>query len=297
MYIAQYLNLNAGHSGLTFVDIDVDRDNRLFLDPCLIEHANDEISLRAQKTLHSFEDKLFYEMKNEDWNNTNIFDHAHEVHSTKLGYGNGLNGKGKTSKGLKESLDLLRTLVCDIDTISKIQDITIFVKDFAEDNMSDLLTNLLRKHLNDFTASIMRQYGIEPTGAQSYYFWNSETNSWDVSVEPFWVLGNKKILLVPKHWVRKRFIFRTHQYLMRVIVERLRNCAEYADFSKKEIRSCLERTSDHWEYDNVIDYTKENPDALEEYHDLLNHLYNNAGGCMSDKELDQVVYFIDENIA
>lgn len=207
-----------------------------------------------------------------------------------LAYGNGHNGKGKTPEGMRDSLNDLCDLATKIPTISCVQDIPVFVQDFAEDCMSDLLTNILRRILTQFTADQMQRYGIEPDGYHEIRSWDREKHDWAWSQEPFWRVGSRKILLVPKWWVRKHFLFKTHQYLSLVILERMRDDPRYRDLSKRIMLQSLEREIPHWEYEEVTRYTLAHPDALREYHRKLPLHYNKAYGCMSDEALDKAVY-------
>ncbi len=52
----------------------------------------------------------------------------------------------------------------------------------------------------------------------------------------------------------------------------------------------MERFSENWRYDQAVNYTTRNPDALDEYHDFLPTSYSQEHGCMSDDELDYLVY-------
>ena len=40
----------------------------------------------------------------------------------------------------------------------------------------------------------------------------------------------------------------------------------------------------------MVEFTRENPDALDEYHDRMLSYYNRARGRMSDESLDSAVY-------
>lgn len=233
---------------------------------------------------------MYADMRTSRWNNSSVFDEAHEVNGTKLGYGNGHNGKGKTPEGMRDSLKNLCDLATKIPTISCVQDIPVFGQDFAEDCMSDLLTNILRRILTQFTADQMQRYGIEPDGYHEIRSWDREKHDWAWSQEPFWRVGSRKILLVPKGWVRKHFLFKTHQYLSLVILERMRDDPRYRDLSKRIMLQSLEREIPHWEYEEVTRYTLAHPDALSEYHRRLPLHYNKAYGCMSDEALDKAVY-------
>ena len=290
MRISTHLNLPPGHINFPFVDITTHSDTRLFLDPCLIERSQDELSKYASALIADFEDKLYLDMRHGHWDITIAFDEAHEINDTKLGYGNGFNGKGKTPHGMRDSLDGLCRLANNIPSIARIQDISVFVEDFAEDCMSDLLTNILRLLLNQFTANLMLTYGKTSAGKHVIKSWDLQTHSWIETEQPYWMVSGQKILLVPKWWVRKNFLFKAHQYLYGVIIERMRRESGYDGLAKIDVWKNMERNFEHWEYAKVIEYTLEHPDALSEYHTRMPNYYNRAAGCMDDDELDKVVY-------
>lgn len=290
MFLTDYLGLPKGHSGIDFVDVRTDDDTKLFIDPCLIELAEDRLSQEAATLIADFEDTLYADMRNGRWRITHVFDEAHEIHDTKLGYGNGRNGRGKTPEGMRESLDGLCLLANGIPEISRIQDVSVFVQDFAEDCMSDLLTNILHRILCEFTAEQMEMYGVAPSGFHEVKSWSRAVHKWTSSEQPFWLINGRPILLVPKHWVRTRFLFNAHQYLYAVIIERMQDTLAYAGLSKQTIWKNMERETEHWEYDRVIEFTRENPGALNEYHGRMLRYYRRVYGLMSDADLDSEVY-------
>lgn len=297
MNITEYLGLSAGHANLDFVDVRTDTDTELFIDPCLIELGSDKRSQQACRLFDDFADTLFNEMRSNRWACTNLLDDAHEIHDTKLGYGNGRNGKGKTAEGLNECFYGLQRLANGFPTISQIQDLSIFVQDFAEDSMSDLLTNILHRILCEFTQEQMAKYGKEPAGLHPVRYWNSEYHRWEETSEPYWLCDGCPILLVPKEWVRKSFLFNAHQYLFSIIIARMQDTPEYSGLSRKDIWNSLARTTAHWEYDRVTRQTAESPDLLSEYHDRMLSFYKRKGGIMTDDDLDEAVYhcmFLDD---
>lgn len=290
MNVSSYLRIPQGHSSLDFVDITTDDDTELFIDPCLIELGRDTFSQEAARTIADFADQMYADMRSSRWHYTHVFDKAHEVHETRLGYGNGHNGKGKTPQGMRDSLNGLCDLANGIPSISRIQDVSIFVQDFAEDCMSDLLANILRRMLSRFTAEQMAYYGRKPDGFHEVRAWNRFVHGWTSTQEPFWQIDGRKILLVPKWWVRKNFLFKAHQYLCAVIISRMKEEPALLGLPKVTIWKNMERDTEHWEYDKVTAYTLEHPDALAEYHDIIPRYYRRIYGCMDDDELDEAVY-------
>ena len=156
--------------------------------------------------------------------------------------------------------------------------------------MSDLLTNILHEQLNTFTASQMHKYGILPNCTKTFFTWSKTASKWVEVCKPCWTYKDREFLLVPKWIVRKNYLFKAHQYLMVVIIERVRAEQLKDDFTKIDIWRSMERQSEHWEYEKVISYTREHPDALADYHNKMSYYYHRANGQMSDRDLDICVY-------
>lgn len=291
MYISDYIKCPLkGHQNFDFVDAYIDGDNRLFIDPCLIDMAEDTWGRNASKIIRAFFDCMYDGFKNDTLQPEMLFAHAGEQNATKLGYGNGQNGKGKTAQGLFDSLYGLSTLVKKIPTISCPQDVPIFVEGFAEDCMSDLLTNILHEQLNAFTIEQMSKWNCPPNGKKAIWTFDAKSSKWVQIVRPCWLYKGRELLLVPKSIVRKNYLFKAHQYLYSVIADRIRKDNGWYDLRKIDVWLNLPRKSFHWEYTTVIDYTKENPEALSEYHKQIPRFYSRANGRMSDRDLDCAVY-------
>ena len=290
MTITEFIGIPQGHRGIDFVDIDTAKDTLLFIDPCLIDRGEDELSKGASSLISDFSNQMYGDMRSKRWTYTHVFDEAHEVNDTHLGYGNGRNGKGKTPEGMRASLNELCNLANEIPPIKRIQDVSVLVEDFAEDCMSDLLTNILHELLSQFTAKAMAYYQINPAGKHQIRYWDDSDHCWATTMVPYWAVDGRRILLVPKWWVRKHFLFTAHQYLCAIIIERMRNEHGFLGLTKKDIWRNIERKAEHWEYEFVIDFTREHPDSLDEYHSRMFQYYNRANGCMDDDALDQAVY-------
>ncbi len=291
IFISDYIGVGIkGHHNFDFVDAYLDGDNRLFIDPCMIEGADDPWSLNASCVMQAFFDCLFQGFRTKDIQHGDLLSHANEQNATKLGYGNGDNGKGKTEEGLWDSLKGLSMLVNEIPTISRAQDVPVLVEGFAEDCMSDLLTNILHDPLNSFTCEQMSKWGCPPQGEKIIWTFDVGCREWIQVVRPCWYYGEKELLLVPKWIVRRNFLFKAHQYLYCIIVERMRNANGWDDLKKVDVWNNIPRKSEHWEYDTVISYSKEHPDALSEYHSRMPQYYHRTNGCMTDEDLDYAVY-------
>lgn len=85
-------------------------------------------------------------------------------------------------------------------------------------------------------------------------------------------------------------LFKAHQYLYGVIIERMQEEMDWQDMKKVDVWNNLPRKSKHREYDTVIEYTMKNPAVLQEYRDRIPRYYQRAHGGMSDEDLDEAIY-------
>lgn len=288
--ISDCFNLGCkGHANFNFVDVSLSSDTSLFIDPWLIEKSDDPWSLNANAVLQSFMDCLFAAFRDRTDDRRSLLAHGKEQNATKLGYGNGYNGKGKTPDGLYSSLRGLSDLVQKIPTIKKASDLKVFVQKFGEDNMSDLITNILHLQLNEFTVLELTKWGIVPNGEMSFWTWNMANRQWTQVTRPSYTFNDNEVLLVPKWIVRKNYLVCVHQYLYTVIFDRMRENG-YEGWSKKDIWTNIPHSSKDWEYSFIMSKTFEDPSLLAKYHERIPKHYNRSYGRMTDDSLDMMLY-------
>lgn len=284
------------HSKLDFVNVRLSPDTKLFLDPCLIAQGQDEWSMKAGKTINSYFDRFYslYRNNASDFEKLALFQHAHEINATHLGYGNGNNGKAKTPMGMLITFSGIPSLMRQGIPLAKVTDLPLFIDDFAEDCLSDMLTNILFKNLMDFTLEKCEQYGVETSDAPGgWFFWDAESGNWKEYVGPCLLHNGKLVLIVPKNVVRNRYYFNAENFFRRVILTRLQQESSWVDsngkiqmFSKKDL---LKKTKGNsTTLDCVSNLTEVEPSYLREYHAKLPEFYEDRG--MSDEDLDRIVY-------
>lgn len=298
-YVSDVWNIGySGHENFEFIDVAVNKDNLLFIDPCLIESWNSEWSYRALKTINSFFQQFYSAYRNNDeLLKYSLLSHAREQNATRLGYGRGDNGKGNTPEGLIHDFKPLETLIHEISSIGIVQDLPVLIPGFAEDGLSDLLTNIIHAELNDFTLQQMQKYNVLPNGTTEFYTWDSELANWMLVTSPCYKYGKDELLLVPKQIVRKKYLFGVGQYFERVILERKREEDGWRDakgklIPKRDVAKQLRTDDPHWIYDYAIGYSKDHNDALEEYHHNLSIYYFEYGQPFDNDTLDEILYSI-----
>ena len=283
-----------GHNYYDFIDIPINQDTKLFIDPLLIEIGEDLWCQKIHSIIKSFNRELIkaYRKGSQD-RKRELLTHAREQNGTRLGYGCGNNGKGNSAEGLLEIFSPLEEILNSIHTVEELTDLTILLPGFAEDGLSDLITNVIHEQLNIFTSEQLRIYEVENNVMKVFWTWDCEALIWKRVERPAYIINNQEVLFVPKNIVRPRYLFSVNQYFSRIVLENARN--DYLKYdgtlmSKAEIIRNKRSTSPHWQYEEALLYTKRNNSLLTEYHEKLPDFYRDNGGSMKDEALDKYIY-------
>lgn len=202
MKISEIFNLKKSQAELDFIDIDLDKDVPLFLDPQFLANRTDRWSLEATRTIRSFFQylvTLFSNNKNEEaWK---IFSYLSEPNETCLGLsrrkpkGRGV-GPEDTKKIFKK---ILQSKAVKTGLVEDLEDLVIFVENFGKDKLSDMTTNIIRKHLINYTKTQCNLWNIFlQKNIPSRQYWSKELNQWDNNYTEMLVIEERKCLLVPK---------------------------------------------------------------------------------------------------
>lgn len=296
IHISEVFNLhNVNHADIDFVDVTLAPDVKLFIDPCLIAYNKSPWAIQAKKTLASYFD-CFYSMYRDgkpDSLKLKLFEHAHEINATRLGYGNGRNGKAKTPGGMLETFRSIPNLLEKGINLTYASDLPIFIEHFAEDCLSDMLTNILLKHFMEFTLQQCEKYKVATASTSEELFYWDITTGWTKYTGPCLMHENRLLLLVPKNIVRNRYYFSANQFFSRVILSRMQEESANRDAngkaqkdSKKDIRKRVQGNESV--LTSVKRLTLADPSYLPEYHRILPVLYKDKG--MPDELLDKILY-------
>lgn len=294
-HISKIFNLPIkGHSDIDFVDIDVNTDTQLFIDPCLIEAKDDAFSLRCQQIIQDYFECLYNVYRQKRYN-PDFLNHLGERNEARLGYGSGTNGKAKTPQGMDDTLSGLHDLIIRGIPVEGVIDIPLMMPRFAEDCMSDMLVNVLYKQLSEFTLEQCQKHNI-PTETINTprYYWDENLRSWNIYQGKGLVIDGKVILLIPKAFVSIRFGYSTSQFFMSQIATILQK-ERTSVFDGKEVtpRKADIKKDECRIHGSVIEatriYAREMPHLLSEYHRNIKSKYQNRS--LSDDELDKLVYY------
>lgn len=319
MHISKYFSLNIenGHKEIDFIDIHLNKDTKLFLDPLLIEGSEDEWCEDCNVIINSFFKNVFscIELNDKD-ELKRLLSFGHEPNETRLGLSRHKpRGKGTSSEGLINVFeDISNRNLFDHGMIEHSMDLCVFVRDFAEDRMSDLVTNILRKKLNEFTVSQCNLHGIELSkeAINIGKAWNPRTNQWENVKEKTLLVEDSIVLLVPKEVCRKSYVYSIGKYLSGKVIEYRQEYHFKNDtglvqtkynkkkgkykapptkqmIREKEIKGIQSKLY-------VEKHTKEKPKLIREFRQEMRMKAKKGNFTLKDERLDDIVYGKDNKV-
>lgn len=227
MKISKKFNLNKNQHELDFIDIDYKKDTSLFIDPFHLSTRSDVWSVDASATIQSFFQFLISLVRTGNITQArSLLKHLNEPNETCLGLSKGKpRGNGVGSINAKMIFDsLLNSKAMKTGLVEDLEDSAIFIDNIDKDKVSDMTTNIIRKHLIEYTQNQCHLLNIPlRQNVPSGFFWDSSKKKWDNQYEEMLVVNGKKILLVPKIAVTFYKEYTTQKYHQHYVLNFLQN--------------------------------------------------------------------------
>lgn len=236
------------HYGITssvpFVDVELESDNYLFVDPQAIRlsEPRQRFAAYAIRCMDTFADEITACVLSPDaerrLKGEELLQRFTEPWETRLGMSrNGFRGHGGSTgvgaliwEALNKDLDAL----IRIGSVSKLEELPLFVRGIDRDIASDITTRLVFGALADFTAAMIAQYpqftsGERHTCSMHKQVWDADRCCWrrvDVQLP---MAGDSPVLLVPREWARLSLLMNAERYHSTEVLSFVQ--LEQADFS------------------------------------------------------------------
>lgn len=259
-----------------YADLDVDSDTKAFINPTLVyELANDYQLPNAANQIDNFFDYIL--------NTQNIpieeIANVHEIPYTHLGYNaDGITGNGPKQEQTELLINQLHNLLNTfpvVDQLSnsgkKLQSVSLFMKNFSFDSISDLTTQIISNDLYDFTMRTVQnsEYAnfitdVPPYDPIQLTYWNN--THWEIrNITHGLYLNAKFTLLVPSNMVEdKKFSKNPGNFITQIIIPRLKDLPENNRRTNKEIRDAAINEAGS-EKDLISNDMHDNPEGFLNY--------------------------------
>jgi len=200
--ISEIFKLKKSQAELDFIDVDIEADLSLFIDPHFMSNRNDRWSINATRTIRSFFQRLVTLLSSGEIEAAkDLFINLGEPNETCLG----LSQKNPRGHGvghedtLKIFDSIQKSKALQSGHVDDLEDCIIFVENFGKDKLSDMTTNIIRLHLIHYTREQCELWQIPLTpNIQSGPFWDRSKSRWDNIHTDMLVIDSNRYLLVPK---------------------------------------------------------------------------------------------------
>lgn len=285
MKISDIFKLDKTQYELDFVDINIDVDTPLFLDPYFISKQQFPFAQRSYTTLRSYFSYLLSLLRKQRIKEAKeLFSHLGESNEICLGMSKGKpSGKGMgETDGERIFSNLIKSKAYETGLMEDIEDFRIFVPNVDKDKVSDMTTNIIKKHLVEYTQEQCKIWDMKLTsGVPSGYFWDEKQKKWENEYTEMLVIDERKIILVPKrivsysneythekykqHFVLN-FLQNEHLRLQTSLVRERKDKSKTRYVTKKSIKE-YESRSNTLDKKWLADFTLEHPEVFSEFKD------------------------------
>ena len=196
-----------------FLDVHVERDNLLFIEPSRVRVAarsGDPYAAAAVRTVTSYFDEVLDTVRNNDRvRGLALLENLHEPNETRLGMTrNGVAGHGVGAELARQLwVAMRRNPACrSAIIVRRIEDLAPFVDGVGPDLISDLMTRIVFGVLADFTADMINLYPQlgRGTSLADDLVWDITARSWVGRRVELPVAAGQRLLLVPTNWAWPR---------------------------------------------------------------------------------------------
>lgn len=227
MRISERFNLQTTQYQLDFIDIDTAQDTPLFVDPYFLGTRTDSWSINAVRTLRSFFEAFIELVRNDNRAVAReLFENLHEPNETCLGLSKN-EPKGNAigdidADKLFESILNSRAVATGI--VEDLEDFRVFVRGIDKDKVSDMTTNILRRHLITYTQEQCSIWNIPLTSdTPSGFYWDRATHQWLNNHVDMLVIDGRRILLTPKGIVSYSKRYTSRKYYQHFVLNFLQH--------------------------------------------------------------------------
>lgn len=297
-----------GQSQLDFVDIPLETDIELYVDPYAL-HVSPVDWLRVCGDLvANFFHTLLSALKAQDRDRAmSLLSNLREPNETRLGQSKGkASGRGWGPKQAKELYDRLsKSKAVASGRIQDLEDFELLVPGISSDKISDLAINVIRGELTAYTKEQCDLYGITTEVVPAGVFWNPDQQRWESQFADLPVYEDKGLILVPKVAVRRRLVPDSKEFYDRFVLRFLeaehinaRSALVYTlkngnpKVLTRDLKAAYPASKEF-----LFEFSEKNPSVLKSYKETLPEKAETMIGDRSIEGRQQLIRSIDHGLS
>lgn len=227
MRVSEHYSLGVTQPSLEFLDVDIDGDTRVFVDPFAFHYLDTDWGNECVSLLQDFYGEVSHAVQHQDdGRSLYLLGQLGESNETHLGLSSGPSRGSGVADGLATEIydALIGSEAMATGLLTDIEQTILFVEGIGHDRLSDMTINIVREQLIKFTQEACDARGI-PTidDVDSGPMWDRGRHRWHAEHVRLPVAGGNKLLLVPKSIVRKAGVFDPGDYLTHFVLPYLQD--------------------------------------------------------------------------
>ena len=301
----------SGHRDIDFVDIRLETDTALYIDPERTELNDHPFSVPASRCIDDFFTSLYNAaLTQNELLLYRILSFGREPNETHLGLSTSRScGRGTSPEILMPIIkNMIRMGLFERGLITQLGDLHLWTPNFGYDRLSDLTTNIIRDILYDYTLEQYKQWDIDFRNARTIIsaMWNPTTHGWEYKEFPELISDGFRTLLVPKAFVGRSMLSSPGLLLQKYALsyrqkdhldKRSSLCHKKTDRdgketwtppTKKEIRAF--EINGRSEKEFLLEMGYRHPQMVNELHTDHKYISRKTPRIISDLELDALPY-------
>ena len=217
-----YFGLAKKQHELDFVDIPLDGDTPLFIDPYAISKRKDLWSIRCHNQIVAYFQAVVDSIINGDTEKAKyLLSGLKEPNEIGFGLSKGVVSRGR-GIGREQSGWLYNALVdssaVKTGFIKDIEDCELLIEGIDKDKISDMTTNIIKNRLIEYTQRQCDLQGIKTQEVSSGLIWNEKTEKWESEYTRLPVCDGRKRILIPKAIARHGTEFNYREYYQHFVL-------------------------------------------------------------------------------
>ncbi len=226
MRVSEYYELRRTQPTLDFVDVDIESDASVFVDPRALRLLPSEWGEECVFLIQNFFREVLKAIPSGDQERGRYLLLAlREPNETHLGLSKG-RSRGRAI-GLYSAGEIWSALsqseAAKSGLLEELEDTILMIEGISSDIISDIATNIIREPLIRYTQEVAKYYGI-PLVPDVYSgpMWDAENARWHTTFASLPMTEQGKLLFVPKVIVRRRMDYDVGEYYRHYLIEHLR---------------------------------------------------------------------------
>jgi hypothetical protein len=276
---SEVFGLKKDQHELDFVDVPVNAgDIPLFIDPHPLRYRQDTFSFECRRDVVDFFQEVLNAIRGGKSDHAlELLSHLKEPNQTRLGLSTGARPRGR-GVGAEQAELLLESLVgsqaVKTGLLKDLEDCSLLIEGIGPDKISDITTNIVRKHLLTYTEEQCQLWNVRMRNVPAGAIWEGSTVGWKAVYASLPEAPSGPVVLVPKSIVRRRTVYDGSEYYNRDILEYLQAEALNTGSSLVRLLKSGERRPPHkkvlkeknpYSKDFLYRFSKDHPKVLDQY--------------------------------